>query len=637
MESSKCILDKCKFTPIDNGYCMRHQTNYLYDKGIEEGKKWCRFFFRGCRNELDDLTKKSCSSCLAKKFEGYTLCKHNECPRHVKDTKYCGKHERDIYRDRETEENIKFCDIERGCFNICKDGYKTCEQCLTSNRIYEKQLYNKTKNITSELLKDTTSDICICIMCNKTYTKFKTVFNKESTRCPSCNEKQQLADSKRCDRIRNYKEEHYRNKESLYKEYLKSAIRRSLEFLITYEQFVQLISSKCYYCNYIKDDEVNGIDRINNNIAYLFDNCVPCCEVCNMMKSDLDVDYFIEKCKLIASGKCGTPEFFAKWKQYYNTNSKKTNYSYYKRVSEEKRGIIFKLTESEFNTLIMDKCYLCGFSRPSGIGIDRIDSEKEYIIDNSKPCCGSCNIMKNKYQLDTIRETCSKISQIHKVFTYPKFVKSEQNISIKQPIVKIEENEDVKNEIIQPQPQPQKEEKSTPKQWKIKQIYEYIHANNAEPYKTWCASANNLSGEDWNKQFETFRLKVLTFRTQEEAEETIRDFVLGLRKKRHDVLVQERNDTINPIEREDRQQWPSATILKAYHANKIDTFKEWLDTQDNNATDAAAIKRWSTFTKSLQDATSDEDRQHIISKFLTARRTRLYRAQQHKPESISTK
>jgi len=168
-------------------------------------------------------------------------------------------------------------------------------------------------------------------------------------------------------------------------------------------------------------------------------------------------------------------------------------------------------------------------------------------------------------------------------------------------------------------------EDSLPKQWKVKQIYEYIHANNAEPYKKWCETTNGLEGEQWNLDFDQFKLKVLSFKTLNEAEETIRDFVLGLRKKRHDVLVQARNDTVNPIERDDRLQWPSATILKAYHANKIETFKDWLDNQDGTG-DAAAQKRWTTFMQALQTASTDDDRLNVISKFLTARRTRLYRA-----------
>ena len=63
-----------------------------------------------------------------------------------------------------------------------------------------------------------------------------------------------------------------------------------------------MIKSKCYYCGsnptlrHFKvygasdhgiDFEYNGIDRFDNSRGYDLDNCVPCCGVCNVMKSTL--------------------------------------------------------------------------------------------------------------------------------------------------------------------------------------------------------------------------------------------------------------------------------------------------------------------------------------------------------------
>ena len=43
-------------------------------------------------------------------------------------------------------------------------------------------------------------------------------------------------------------------------------------------------------------------------------------------------------------------------------------------------------------------------------GIDRIDSSKEYSLDNCVPCCEMCNKMKNTYTQDVFFE---KITQIY--------------------------------------------------------------------------------------------------------------------------------------------------------------------------------------------------------------------------------
>ena len=62
-----------------------------------------------------------------------------------------------------------------------------------------------------------------------------------------------------------------------------------------------LFKSPCHYCaEKPPDEDLNGIDRVNNNIHYIIGNCVSCCTVCNMMKKDYEYSAFINKCKQIA-------------------------------------------------------------------------------------------------------------------------------------------------------------------------------------------------------------------------------------------------------------------------------------------------------------------------------------------------
>lgn len=64
--------------------------------------------------------------------------------------------------------------------------------------------------------------------------------------------------------------------------------------------------------------------------------------------------------------------------------------SYMNRAN--KKGIPFELSVDEFNIICRGLCVYCGTS--SRIGVDRINSSDGYTIDNSQPCCGTCNIMK---------------------------------------------------------------------------------------------------------------------------------------------------------------------------------------------------------------------------------------------------
>ena len=48
------------------------------------------------------------------------------------------------------------------------------------------------------------------------------------------------------------------------------------------------------YSKNVPASKVNGIDRIDSSKGYSLDNCVPCCPLCNRLKSDLDKNMFLE-------------------------------------------------------------------------------------------------------------------------------------------------------------------------------------------------------------------------------------------------------------------------------------------------------------------------------------------------------
>lgn len=85
-----------------------------------------------------------------------------------------------------------------------------------------------------------------------------------------------------------------------YNQYKKNtAMRFGKEFTLTMEQAEVLFKGPCHYCG-DKFEELIGIDRVDNNIGYLIENCVSCCKECNFMKQHWNVDVFIAKCKKIA-------------------------------------------------------------------------------------------------------------------------------------------------------------------------------------------------------------------------------------------------------------------------------------------------------------------------------------------------
>lgn len=101
----------------------------------------------------------------------------------------------------------------------------------------------------------------------------------------------------------------YSVKRRLYMSYKRRAQRKSLEYMLTEEETLDLFQGNCYYCGEppkevtSKTDngntldgyfKTNGIDRLNNNFGYTKENTVSCCAMCNKAKLTTTADDFLE-------------------------------------------------------------------------------------------------------------------------------------------------------------------------------------------------------------------------------------------------------------------------------------------------------------------------------------------------------
>lgn len=105
--------------------------------------------------------------------------------------------------------------------------------------------------------------------------------------------------------------------QALFREYQKGARERNLSWELTEKQFETLVFSACYYTGRpasrirkFSCGEIiyNGIDRLNNKIGYVWENCVPCCSEINMMKKTLSYNQFISLCKEVTFPKTNFAE-----------------------------------------------------------------------------------------------------------------------------------------------------------------------------------------------------------------------------------------------------------------------------------------------------------------------------------------
>ena len=88
----------------------------------------------------------------------------------------------------------------------------------------------------------------------------------------------------------------------------------NISYAITPEEYIKTATKPCHYCgaapsntsNYLTRHgetaiPVNGIDRVDSTTGYTLNNIVPCCAICNIMKSTLSIQDFIKHVQQIVT------------------------------------------------------------------------------------------------------------------------------------------------------------------------------------------------------------------------------------------------------------------------------------------------------------------------------------------------
>lgn len=370
----QCLQDKSP-----NGYCVYHQRNYEHERLTNLGKKLCNGFYRGCNNELstEDLNNqlKNCSVCRIKKSGKEFPCSFKGCSAKIKveSDKYCNKHVRELLRDNEKEKNIQYCDISRGCFNILDNDIK-CTECRNKER----------QKAASELLS------------------LRKIHGIE------------LPERKEKDELFEKQESIVSEIKEVWRTVQRNAMYGKRLFTLTQEEFESIVTQPCYYCGFYSNYKFIGIDRIDNNKGYIYDNCIPSCKMCNMMKHTDHPNAFLDKVSLICTYR-QVPTSIRNpsevlWANYL-THGKSNSYNEYKYVAEKKRNIQFLLSMMQYDKLINGECYLCGINPMNGHnnGVDRVDNTGNYTFDNCRSCCNHCNKMKRDYSYDDFIRKCIQI------------------------------------------------------------------------------------------------------------------------------------------------------------------------------------------------------------------------------------
>lgn len=382
------LLEIYKIPKVYRNFCYLHQLEGLCKEMFECGKKVCMNFIHGCRSEINFRSRtKKCENCLVKNRKGVEEVKEVE--------------------------KIMMC---KKCIDVLpisnfidRFGNKSdhCMNCLL-NKNSDERGNHELEQIQLQLKK-----------LNKPQYEYDRTINV-----------QRLINKFGMDGYRKYQamkrnryflqnpgkrmEQNERNNKSisvLLSRYKRDAKDRDKLWELTDEHAILLFSNKCYYCHETPLKEYfNGIDRKNNDIGYNVDNCVSCCMMCNFMKTTNNDITYVNKINHILS-MWNLVDESVKYRDDNLFKDHSCSYNGY-RHSAFIRNLKFDITQHQFNIITSMDCYLCGKKTTylHHNGIDRVDNEICYQIDNLLPCCGDCNYMKF---IHNIYDVFIKMLQIH--------------------------------------------------------------------------------------------------------------------------------------------------------------------------------------------------------------------------------
>jgi hypothetical protein len=399
----KCKKDNCKFKKSDdNDYCGKHQTDYFKEQTINEGFKTCHNYIRGCREKLTlDYKYSRCQKCLEKDRIGENNRKQQKiinknvchsCLKECDDDDFIG------HNEQRTLTCQKCRDYQKQ-FDEIRDKEKTNER----RRITEK---NPERIKVKKEWKYNNQDKIAQYWVNARNRKINNLGIDDYHKIQADNAKKWRENNK--EKLSKIYKNEYLNVNKYYNVYKNDSFKKNLTFELTRDEFNEIVKSKCYYCGIIQEKGFNGIDKKNCFNGYTVDNCVSCCEICNVMKGSLDSNVFIKRIEhILANHNCIDGEI--NYELFCDGNS--GSYNEYKHRAIYKINVEFEITNNEFNEIINKNCYICEKenSQTHTNGIDRIDNNKGYTIDNVECCCGECNYMKNSYNLNDFLNKCCMI------------------------------------------------------------------------------------------------------------------------------------------------------------------------------------------------------------------------------------
>ena len=368
-------LKGCRCNAInDTGFCKKHDYMVDYTEEMLSNLQICS----GCKKSYYIPDGKTCSSCRNRgkqnkqiSRENVILCANDKCVfKRSEENKYCQKHQICIFVDETVAMGRKMCkNYVRGCRSQLDLDYQyiRCQSCLEKEREQERNRRANTKNN-----KNTDTHQTCSTCCQELENSLFVGVNGGNTKtCKNCRERNRIQDQTRdkehrneLDRIASKKPERKEVKQQWNEN--------------NYEKVA--VKSMNYRQRQIETDVEGYLNKNSENAKQWREN--------NPEKNKENNKSRLENIKI--------------------------HYSNYIRCAGDK-NLDFEISQEEFNKIVNEPCHYCNIIQERGFnGVDRLDSNTGYVIDNCVSCCKTCNYMKCSLSADVF------LKRIEHILTYNK-------------------------------------------------------------------------------------------------------------------------------------------------------------------------------------------------------------------------
>lgn len=379
----KCLaidrnLKGCRCNVInETRFCKNHDYMVDYTEEMLSNLQICS----GCKKSYYIPDGKICISCRDRgknnrqiSRENVILCANEGCVfKRSNENIYCNKHQLCIFVDETVAMGKKVCkQYVRGCRTQLDSDYQysRCQLCLEKDREQDK---NRRINATNSKKTDTHQTCSTC--CKEFENSFFIGVNGGSTKsCKNCRDNNRIQDLKR-------DKEHINEIHRIADKKPERIAKKAEWKEANYEKIIM-------YC-------------MNHRQRQIDDN----------------IDEYLER----------NAETAKQWRENnpdkVNVNNKsrleniKIHYSNYIRCARYK-NLEFEISQENFDKLVKEPCHYCDIIQERGFnGIDRLDSNIGYIMDNCVSCCKTCNYMKCSLSVDVF------LKRLEHILTYNNKIK----------------------------------------------------------------------------------------------------------------------------------------------------------------------------------------------------------------------